>query len=223
MKSTLAALGSVKVDGDLPPHWTFGGGASLALDLGHRVGYDIDALVDSARVIQSLVPVRNEVTRSTCWNDKTQRADFLYLGHCLKLISKGMGEIRFLHASPILEDATRPFDFDGRVILRERPAEIIAKKILHRGSSFEARDVFDLAGTYVALREELAEVSSSPFMTSDAFDRVRLRIENRHAAFEEEIDGEVNPTEFGRSYLGDACEIALEALVFMDGRRQPSV
>jgi hypothetical protein len=130
------------------------------------VSYDVDAFMDSATIIKNLVPVRNDDTRSICWNRETQRADFQYSGHRLKLIVKGVGEIDFPGASPLLADATTSFEFDGRFIARERPAEIIAKKIYYCGPTFKSRDVFDLAGTYIALRDELTDASTSPLVTA---------------------------------------------------------
>ncbi len=223
MKLTLQALDSVTPTDEPAPEWTFGGGTSLAIDLEHRISYDIDAFLDSARVIQSLVPVRNPVTREICWNSETQRADYQYPGKYLKLIIKGFGEIDFLGASPLLEDATTPFEFQERTILRELPSEIIGKKIYYRGSTFKARDVFDLAGTYLALPDSLRTAAASPFLTSEVYDRARLRIEARIGAFEEEILEELNPTEFGRSYMRDACQLALEALDFMRNGAKPEV
>jgi hypothetical protein len=75
--------------------------------------------------------------------------------------------------------------------------------------------MFLISGTYVALPDELLTAASSPFLTSEVYDRVQLRIETRMRAFEEEILEEVNPTEFGRSYMLNACELVLEALDFM--------
>jgi len=218
MDLSLRAVDSVTTDPDRPPDWTFGGGTSLAIDLGHRVSYDIDAFVDSAKIIHRLVPVENTVTRMICWNPETERADFRYSGHYLKLIVKGVGEIDFLNASPLLEEATTPFEYKGRAIARERPAEVIAKKIYYRGSLFKGRDVFDLAGTFIAIPNELAHASQSPFLTPDVFARVRLRIEARIKAFKDEVKEEVNPTKFGNSYIHDACSLALEALDFMENR-----
>ncbi len=217
MALTPKAVDSVETDFG-PPAWTFGGGTALAIDLGNRISYDIDAFMDSARVIQSLVPVRNPITRDICWNDETSRPDYQYSGHYLKLIVKGRGEIDFLGSTPLLEDATVPFDFDGRVIARERPAEVIAKKIYYRGHSFKARDVFDLAGTYLALPDELATASDSPFLTSEIYARARLRIETRFDAIAEEMQHAVNPTELGRSYFENSCDLALEALDFLESR-----
>ena len=41
-------------------------------------------------------------------------------------------------------------------------------------------------------------------------------------ALEDEMSEEVNPTDFGRSYLANACSTALEALDFMENRPKPS-
>jgi hypothetical protein len=112
------------------PIWTFGGGTSLAIDLSHLVSYDIDALLGSAKIIQRLVPVNNMTTRAICWNAQTQRPDYHYPGHYLKLVVQGVGEIDILGASPLLEGATIAFEFGGRSILRERSSEV-AKKIYH--------------------------------------------------------------------------------------------
>lgn len=217
MGLTLQAVDSVTALNGPSPVWTFGGGTALAIDLGHRVSYDIDAFMDSARIIQQLVPVNNSVTRSICWNPETERADYQYPGHYLKLNIAGAGEIDFLSASPLLTNATLPFAFAGRTISRERPSEILAKKIYYRGSTFKARDVFDLAGTYLAMRSELVTAAASPFLTSEIYGRVRLRIQSRIAAFQSEMREEINPTETGQDYIGNACSLALEALDLMEG------
>jgi len=222
MRLTLQSIDSITKHDEPAPAWTLGGGTSLAIDLGHRISYDIDAFLDSAKSIQNLVPVRNTATRAICWNDVTQRPDYQYPGHYLKLIIKGVGEIDFLTAAPLLENASTIFEFEGRAICRERPSEVIAKKIFHRGSTFKSRDVFDLAGLYIALPDELTAAAASPFLTSQIYSRVRLRMETRLRALEEEMAEEVNPTEFGRSYMGDACRIAFEALDFLESRPQPT-
>ncbi len=215
MDLTLQSIDSVSYEGEPAPVWTFGGGTSLAIDLEHRVSYDIDAFLDSAAIIQRLVPVGNMVTRQICWNRETGRADYQYPGHYLKLSVSGAGEIDFLAASSLLENSTIPFAIAGRTIRRERPCEIIAKKIYYRGSTFKSRDVFDLAGTYLSMPDELAKAAASPFLTPEIYARVRLRIESRSHAFQTEMLDEINPTDFGRSYSKNACSQALEALTFM--------
>lgn len=221
MELTLQAIDSV-TDGDKsPPYWTFGGGTSLAIDLEHRISYDIDAFMDSASIVKRLVPVNNPVTAAICWNSEKQRANFQYPGHYLKLILNGIGEIDFLTASSLVEDSTTPFIFNGRVIERERPCEVIAKKIYYRGTTFKSRDVFDLAGTFILLPNELSVAADSPFLTPEVYDRVRLRIETKKEMFKEDLPEEVNATDFGKNYMENASELALEALDLMQHGPRP--
>ena len=153
MGLTLQAIDSVTAENEPPPYWTFGGGTSLAIDLEHRISYDIDAFMDSARIVKQLVPVNNHATRAICWDAARQKANYQYLGHYLKLILTDVGEIYFLTASSLVDGSTTAFNFNGRIIDRERPCEVIAKKIYYRGTTFKSRDVFDLAGTFLALHK----------------------------------------------------------------------
>lgn len=218
MELTLQAIDSVIAENALPPYWTFGGGTSLAIDLEHRISYDIDAFLDSARMVKQLVPITNPVTRDICWDAARQKANYQYPGHYLKLILTGVGEIDFLTASSLVDGSTTEFSFNGRIIDRERPCEVIAKKIYYRGTTFKSRDVFDLAGTFLVMPNELSVAAGSLFMTPDIYERARLRIETKRDAFKENMAEEVNPTDFGTSYMENACELALEALDFMQQR-----
>lgn len=222
MELRLQAIDSVSADNERPPCWTFGGETSLAIDLEHRIGYDIDAIIDSARIIKQLVPVNNPITRDICWDAERQAANYRYSGHYLKLVSTDIGEIDFLTAPTIIDGSTTEFSFNGHIIDRERPCEVIAKRIYYRGTTFKSRDVFDLAGTFLVMPDELSEAARSPFMTSEVYDRARLRIGIKMDAFKEDMSDQVNPTEFGRSYMENACELVLEALDFMRHRPEMS-
>lgn len=213
LSSTVQAISSVS---DSQSVWNFGGGTSLAIDLDHRISYDIAAFVDSAALIKKLVPHANPVTKALCWNDLTQRADFDWPGSCLKLNIKGKGEIDFLSASEMVEDPTSPFDFDGTIIRRERPAEIIAKKLRYRSSRFKHRDAFDLAAVFLKSPEELQIAAECPFLPPEVYKRAALRIALKNETFQKEIVEEVNPTAFGASFIERAAEIALEAISFME-------
>ncbi|MVA27551.1 hypothetical protein V6582_14505 [Agrobacterium vitis] len=221
MELTLQAVDSVTAENELSPYWTFGDGTSLAIDLEHRISYDIDAFMDSARIVKQLVPVNNPVTRDICWDAARQKTNYQYPGHYLKLILTGVGEIDFLTASSLVDDSTTEFSFNGRIIDRERPCEVIAKKIYYRGTTFKSRDVFDLAGIFLVMPNELSVAAASLFMTPEIYERARLRIETKRDAFKEDMFEEVNPTDFGTSYMENACELALEALDFMQHRPRP--
>jgi len=218
MKLTLRAIDSVSTETQIPA-WSFGGGTALAIDLEHRISYDIDVFLDSATVTKALVPVNNTVTRGICWNPLTDRADYQWPGSYLKLIIFEVGEIDFLNTASLVADPVVPFQFEGPNIQRERAAEIVAKKIYYRGPLFKSRDIFDLAGTYLKMPAELQVAAQSPFLTPDIIKRVRLRIATRKAAYDAEVAEETNPTEFGLSYRKNACDIALNALDFMEKER----
>lgn len=104
---------------------------------------------------------------------------------------------------------------------RNVPPKSFAKKIYYRGPTFKSRDVFDLAGTYIAMRDELTAASTSPFLTPDINARARLRIETRFNAFVHDLPEEVNPSEFGHTYSDTSAELALEALDFMEHGPRP--
>jgi hypothetical protein len=192
------------------------GGTSLALDLEHRVTHDIECCIDSAMVIQRLVPVVNPVTKAMCLDMKTGIPRYQFVGHCLKLTVADVGEISFMSAAPILDDPTVTVDIDHRRLQRERPAEVIAKMIYCRGSQLEACDVFDLAATHFVMPGELAIAADSPFMSPEVYARARLRIEARFESFRQEMPREVNPTKTGTEIIGDACTLALAALDSME-------
>lgn len=194
------------------PEWSFGGGTALVVDLGHRISYDIDAFLDSPASIKDLVPTVNEVTRSICWNEETGRADYLWPGNYLKLMIRGLGEIDFLATASLVDDPVKPFDYEGRNIMRERPAEIIAKKILYRGAQFKPRDVFDLAATFTIMPDELRRLAGCVHLNDEVFDRVRARIEMCADRLTTSMVEEVNATDKGASMMSSAVETAIEAL-----------
>src|SRR5690606_40060537 len=99
LSATIEAIYSVSEDQSV---WSFGGGTSLAIDLEHRISYDIEGAVDSASLIKKLVPDINPVTRSISWNELLQRADFVWPGSLLTFKIAGKGEIDFSNVSNIV-------------------------------------------------------------------------------------------------------------------------
>ena len=55
------------------------------------------------------------------------------------------GEVDFVSAPNLLDDAWETWDIGGRAVKVETAAEVIAKKMYHRGDRVTARDLFDLA------------------------------------------------------------------------------
>lgn len=84
----------------------------------------------------------------------------------------------------LLADAWEWWNIDGRRVRVERPAEIIAKKMYHRGRQATARDLFDLC--LVIEREPEALRAAAPFLLryqKDFLARVQSRSKLLEATF----------------------------------------
>ena len=194
LELTLPALDEVGSD----IKWTLGGGTALALKIDHRVSYDIDIFLEDASYLKKLSPQRNKATRLI--TDRWQEP-----GHYIKL-EHDQGEIDFIIAARQTDLQPWRYNFKGRSIPVEHPAEILAKKLKYRGSQFLPRDIFDFLA---ALRFDPESVrvatKAEPDGARHAADRIR-RIEKRYRAT---IIDEVNPTSRGAEILeADPIEVA---------------
>jgi hypothetical protein len=72
------------------------------------------------------------------------------------------GEIDFVAAPNLTDAAWERWEIQGRPVRVETAAEVIAKKMYHRGDRATARDLFDLA--MVAEREPDALADAAPFL-----------------------------------------------------------
>ena len=136
------------------PLWTFGGGTVLMLRQGHRLSKDIDIFVPDPQYLGFVSPRLSDVAESVT-------RDYVEGPGYIKLL-RPEGEIDFV-ASPNLTQS--PFDFWlllGRQVRVETSAEIVAKKLWHRGDRAAARDLFDLA--MVIEREPQALVCASEYL-----------------------------------------------------------
>jgi len=136
------------------PLWTFGGGTVLMLRIGHRLSKDIDLFVPDPQYLGFVNPRLSDMAESIT-TDYEESAEFI------KLFLPA-GEIDIVVGSPLTE---HPFDvasFAGRDIRVETCAEIIAKKMWHRGDRARARDLYDLCA--VADAEPQAVEIAAPFM-----------------------------------------------------------
>lgn len=118
------------------PAWTFGGGTVLMLRLGHRQSKDIDLFVPDPQYLVYLSPRLSDVAEQIT-TEYEENAEFI------KLFLPA-GEIDIVVGTPL---TSHPFDVvrhAGRDIRVETCAEIIAKKMWHRGHRAKARDLYDL-------------------------------------------------------------------------------
>jgi hypothetical protein len=72
------------------------------------------------------------------------------------------GEIDFVAAPNLTDQAWERWEIQGRQVRVETAAEVIAKKIYHRGDRATARDLFDLS--LVVEREPAALSAAAPFL-----------------------------------------------------------
>lgn len=119
------------------PFWTFGGGTVLMLRYQHRHSKDIDIFVPDPQYLGFVTPRLSEIAEEIS-------SDYVEGNGFVKLI-RPEGEIDIV-ASPNLTDT--PFEvwqLLGRAARVETAAEIVAKKLWHRGDRVSARDLFDLS------------------------------------------------------------------------------
>jgi hypothetical protein len=137
------------------PFWTFGGGTVLMFRYGHRLSKDIDIFVPDPQYLGYVTP-RLSDTAASLTEEYTEMP-----GSFVKLQFEE-GEIDFVAAPNLTDAAWERWEIQGRPVRVETAAEVIAKKMYHRGDRATARDLFDLA--MVLEREPDALAAAAPFM-----------------------------------------------------------
>jgi hypothetical protein len=135
------------------PFWTFGGGTVLMLRLNHRHSKDIDLFVPDPQYLGYVTPRLSDAAEAL-----TDR--YVEAGGFVKLMLRA-GEIDVVVGEPLTHDAWEIVAHEGRRIRMETNAEIIAKKMFHRGDQAKARGLFDLCA--VALADPAAIDKAAPF------------------------------------------------------------
>ncbi len=118
------------------PLWTFGGGTVLMLRIGHRQSKDIDLFVPDPQYLGFVNPRLSDLAEEVS-TDYEENAEYLkfYLP---------TGEIDIVVGASLTDSPFDVVSHFGRDIKVETCAEIIAKKMWHRGDRSKARDLFDL-------------------------------------------------------------------------------
>ena len=137
------------------PFWTFGGGTVLMFRFGHRLSKDIDIFVPDPQYLGYVTP-RLSDTAASLTEEYTEMP-----GSFVKLQFEE-GEIDFVAAPNLTDAAWEWWEIQGRPVRVETAAEVIAKKMYHRGDRATARDLFDLA--MVVEREPDALAAAGPFL-----------------------------------------------------------
>jgi predicted nucleotidyltransferase component of viral defense system len=137
---------SVAASGLRFDEWSFGGGTVLMRRFRHRISKDVDIFVPDPQYLGYVSPRLNDTAQELA-------SSYLETAISVKLYFPD-GEIDFIASAPLTEAPTTEETVLGRRIHVETTAEIVAKKVWHRGRELTARDMFDLA--LVAAKEPAA-------------------------------------------------------------------
>ena len=140
------------------PIWSFGGGTVLMLRLNHRHSKDIDLFVPDPQYLGHFSPRLTDVAEALT-TEYEEAAEYI------KFFLPA-GEIDVVVGTPLTEDPWHPVEYLGRTIRVESSAEIVAKKMHHRGQMAKARDLFDLCAV-AEMKPEAIEVAR-PFFARHA-------------------------------------------------------
>jgi hypothetical protein len=137
------------------PFWTLGGGTVLMFRHRHRLSKDIDIFVPDPQYLGFVMPRLSDVAA-----DLTE--DYVEMAGSFVKLQFEEGEVDFVAAPNLLVDAWETWEIAGVEVKVETTAEIIAKKMYHRGDRVTARDLFDLA---LAIERESAQLAQAgPFL-----------------------------------------------------------
>lgn len=135
-------INQANAEHQLIDHWTFGGGTALMLQIDHRESHDVDLFIADPQLLGFLDPAKQDFVLSMA----PSAYDGDGIGH-LKLSFDDVGEIDFIVGQQQTEPGFKLQEILGVPAKLETPAEIIAKKIVYRGSRIQPRDIFDIAAT----------------------------------------------------------------------------
>jgi hypothetical protein len=154
LRHALSLIDGIAAHGTADPFFTLGGGTVLMLRYQHRRSKDIDIFVPDPQYLGYVSPRLSELAESIA-------SDYVEGASYVKLI-RPEGEIDFVAAPNLTLDPFEEWRFMRRQIRVETAAEIIAKKLWHRGDRLSARDLFDLS--LVIEREPAPLNRAAPFL-----------------------------------------------------------
>jgi len=137
------------------PFWTLGGGTVLMFRYNHRLSKDIDIFVPDPQYLGFVTPRLSDAAADLTQDYTEQPGSFVKLQF-------EEGEVDFVAAPNLLDDAWNTWEICGRSVKVETASEIIAKKMYHRGDRLTARDLFDFA--LVVEREPQELLAATPFL-----------------------------------------------------------
>ncbi|CAN7744788.1 nucleotidyl transferase AbiEii/AbiGii toxin family protein [Variovorax sp. LjRoot84] len=189
------------------PTWSFGGGTVLMLRLNHRFSKDIDLFVPDPQYLGHFSPRLTDVAEALT-TEYEEAAEYT------KLFLPA-GEIDIVVGTSLTDNAWDAVQYQGRTIRVESCAEIVAKKMHHRGNLAKARDLFDLCAV-ADMEPEAIEVARPFFVKHGKAFLQRLRDYKDLA--NDEFD-KIDRLAYDRSF--DYCLGRAEGLLASPGSGRP--
>lgn len=190
-RHALRLLDDLQEKSGTAPFWTFGGGTVLMLRYRHRMSKDIDIFVPDPQYLGYVNPRLSDLAESISPN-------YVEAAGYVKLVLPS-GEIDFV-AAPNLTDAPfEEWELLGRKVRVETDAEIIAKKMWHRGDQVTARDLFDLA---LVIQKEPKKLAKAGAFLKKHRDPFLAQLHQRRDILRETF-GAIDMLDFNPSY--DEC------------------
>ena len=121
----------------------------------------------------------------------------------IKLI-RPEGEIDFVASPNLTDEPFEEWELLGRRVKVETSAEIVAKKLWHRGDRATARDLFDLA--IVIEREPMALAAASSFLTRHRGEFLK-QVEQRKVVLKAQFEA-IDTLEYQPSYEQAAASVS---------------
>jgi Nucleotidyl transferase AbiEii toxin, Type IV TA system len=151
-------------------YWTFGGRTAMMLQIDHRESRDVDFFLQDPQLLAFLDPEKHDFDFEIPPTDYTGDGTGF-----LKFVFADIGQIDFIIAQPKTVEPVTERLIEGVTTLLETVPEIIAKKIVHRGSTIQPRDIFDIAAASEKYADALvAALSSYKSAVGEAIKRLEL-------------------------------------------------
>ncbi len=128
------------------------------LQIDQRESFDVDIFIDDPQLLPFLNPQVQGYTLDL--NPDEYETDGT---KALKIVFAGIGEIDFICSPALTDEPTTKVPVRGVSVALETPAEIVAKKVYHRGSSMQPRDMFDIACVVEEFGEQYLVEALAPF------------------------------------------------------------